>query len=158
MIPLEFAIERRYFKTTYCIGRFSVDGIEMCDTLEDRDRGLSQEMSTAKILLLKVFGKTAIPYGRYEVRLTYSPKFAKRGWCKKYGGLVPEIIGVPGFSNVRLHVGNTSDDTEGCPLVGENRAVGKVLYSTQAYYDLMDYYFMPAHQRGQKMFITITRR
>lgn len=158
MESLELTIERRYFKHTYCIGRLSVDGMEFSDVLEDKDRGLSQDMPTAEIYKNKVYGKTAIPYGRYEVRLTVSPKFKNRSWAAKYGGLVPEILEVPGFVAIRLHPGTTCEDTDGCPLPGMNRAVGKVLDSQRAFFDLMDYYLMPAHQRGQKIFITITKR
>lgn len=157
-MQMELTIERKYFKHTYCIGRLSVEGIELCDTLEDKDRDLTREMGSAKVYLKKVYGSTAIPTGRYEVRLTYSPKYAARPWAAKYKGFIPEIMDVPGFSNVRLHVGNSSADTSGCPLVGENRVVGRLVNSTQAFYDLMDYYLMPAHQAGQKIYLTIKKR
>ena len=155
MNTLELTIERRYFKSTYCIGKLLVEGMPLSDSLEDKDRGLTSDMPTSKIYLKKVYGQTAIPYGRYEVRLTYSPKYATRPRAAKYKGLIPEIMEVPGFSNVRLHVGNSSADTSGCPLVGENKVVGRLVNSTQAFYDLMDYYLVPAHETGQKMFITI---
>ena len=155
MNTLELTIERRYFKSTYCIGKLLVEGMPLSDSLEDKDRGLTSDMPTSKIYLKKVYGQTAIPTGRYEVRLSYSPKYAKRPWAAKYKGLIPEIMEVPGFSNVRLHVGNSSADTSGCPLVGENKVVGRLVNSTQAFYDLMDYYLVPAHQRKEKIFITI---
>ena len=159
MIPdLNIKIERRYFKTTYCIGRLSVEGMELCDSLEDKDRGLTQDMPTGKIYLQKVYGSTAIPTGRYEIKLTFSPKFASREWGKKYNGLVPEILNVPGFVGIRIHPGTNSSSTSGCPLVGENKAVGKVLNSVDAYYALMDYYLMPAHNAGQRIYITITKK
>ena len=157
MNTLELTIERRYFKSTYCIGKLFVEGMPLCDTLEDKDRGLTQNMPTAEIYKKKTYGQTAIPYGRYEVRLTYSPKYATRSWAAKYKGLIPEILEVPGFSNVRLHVGNSSADTSGCPLCGENKVVGRLVNSTQAFYDLMDYYLLPAHEAGQRMFITIMK-
>lgn len=157
-MDLELAIERRYFKPTYTIGRLLVEGMEFSDVLEDKDRGLTSDMPTTEIYKRKVYGSTAIPYGRYELRLSVSPKFKNRGWAEKYDGLVPEILGVPGFANIRLHPGTTCVDTDGCPLPGMNKAVGKVLESQKAYYDLMDFYLKPAHDRGQQMFITITKR
>lgn len=157
MNPLELTIERRYFKPTYTIGKLLVEGMPLCDVLEDKDRDLTSDMPTAEIYKKKTYGQTAIPYGRYEVRLTYSPKYATRPWAAKYKGLIPEIMEVPGFSNVRLHVGNSSADTSGCPLCGENKVVGRLVNSTQAFYDLMDFYLVPAHQRKEKTFITITR-
>ena len=155
---LNLTLERRYFKTTYCIGRLFVEGMEFSDMLEDKDRGLTSDMPTSEIYKAKVYGKTAIPYGRYEIRLTKSPKFANRSWSKDYDGLVPELIDVPGFSSIRMHPGTTCEDTDGCPLPGMNKAVGKVLESQKAYKDLMDYYLMPAHKAGQKMYITIKKR
>lgn len=156
-MPMELTIERKYPKPTYTIGRLLVEGMYFSDVLEDKDRGLTSGMPTTEIYKRKTYGQTAIPTGRYEVRLSYSPKYAKRPWAAKYKGLIPEIMEVPGFSNVRLHVGNSSADTSGCPLVGENRVVGRLVNSTQAFFDLMDYYLVPAHQRKEKIFITITR-
>ncbi len=159
MIPdLNLTLERRYFKTTYCIGRWFVEGMEFSDSLEDKDRGLTQDMPTEQIYLQKVYGKTAIPYGRYEIKLTMSPKFSSRDWAQEFGGLVPELINVPGFVSIRIHPGTTCEDTDGCLLPGMNKAVGKVLESRKAYADLMRYYFVPAHEAGQRMFITITKR
>ena len=157
-MDLELTIERRYFKPTYTIGRLLVEGMEFSDVLEDKDRGLTSDMPTTEIYKRKVYGSTAIPYGKYEMRLSVSPKFANREWGKRYGGLVPEILNVPGFDGIRIHPGSNSASTSGCPLPGMNKAVGKVLESQKAYYDLMDFYLMPAHERGQKMYITITKR
>lgn len=154
---MELTIERKYFKPTYCIGRLLVEGMYFSDVLEDKDRGLTSDMPTTEIYKRKTYGQTAIPTGRYEVRLTVSPKFANREWGKRYGGLVPEILNVPGFDGIRIHPGSNSASTSGCPLVGENKVVGRLVNSTQAFYDLMDFYLVPAHQRKEKMFITITR-
>ena len=155
MSDLELTLTRRYRCATYTIGRMQVGSVVTSDTLEDKDRGLTSDMSLAAIKLRKVFGKTAIPTGRYELRLTYSPRFSNRGWAKKYGGLVPELIGVKGFVGARIHPGNKPEDTDGCPLVGENKVKGKVINSVAKYYELMDNYLMPAHRRGTKMYITI---
>ena len=150
--------ERRWFKNTYCISRLSVEGMDFSDVLEDKDRGLTSDMSTAEIYKKKVYGGTAIPYGRYEIRLTKSPKFSNREWAKEFDGLVPELVDVPGFVSIRIHPGTTCNDTDGCLLPGMNKAVGKVLDSRKAYHDLMEYYLMPAHKAGQKMFITIAKK
>ena len=155
---LNLVSERRWFKNTYCISRLFVEGMEFSAVLEDKDRGLTSDMGTAEIYKKKVYGKTAIPYGRYEIRLTKSPKFASREWAKEFGGLVPELMAVPGFVSIRIHPGTTCEDTDGCLLPGMNKAVGKVLESRRAYSDLMTYYLMPAHTAGQKMFIEITKK
>lgn len=90
----------RIFKTnTFTIGELYINEKYVTDTLEDRVRPEGE----------KVYGKTAIPEGTYEVKLTHSPRFKK---------ILPEILNVPNFSGIRIHTGNSSKDTEGCILVG----------------------------------------
>ena len=112
-------------------------------------------MSEWMIKLKKIYGETAIPTGTYEVKLTYSPKFAGRVWGKKYNGQVPEIMNVKGFSGVRIHPFNTASQSYGCISVGRNLEKGKVLQATNYYYKLMDDYLIPAFNKGEKVFITI---
>lgn len=57
----------------------------------------------------KIKNITAIPAGTYDLRLSQSVRFKK---------LMPEVLAVPNFSGVRIHGGNTHENTEGCPLVG----------------------------------------
>ena len=57
----------------------------------------------------KVYGKTCIPRGTYEIKLTMSRRFRK---------VMPLLIDVEWFSGVRIHKGNKPEDTEGCLLVG----------------------------------------
>jgi hypothetical protein len=57
----------------------------------------------------KVYGRTAIPAGRYRVDITYSPKFQK---------MMLGVEDVPFFTGIRIHSGNDADDTLGCILVG----------------------------------------
>lgn len=132
---MELVLERKYKKETYTLGQLlmevcqkSNDFIKFCDVLEDKDRGLSQHMCLYEIGQKKVKGKTAIPTGRYRVVLSWSPKFK----C-----IMPEILNVPGFSGIRIHWGNTELDTDGCPLVGENKVKGKVINSKATYNKLM---------------------
>jgi hypothetical protein len=90
----------RIFKTnTFTIGELYINEKYVTDTLEDRVRPEGE----------KVYGKTAIPEGTYEVKLTHSPRFKK---------ILPEILNVPNFSGIRIHTGNSSKDTEGCIIVG----------------------------------------
>lgn len=125
---MEILVYRRWPKKDYTIGEMWIDGNKLCNTLEDTDRGLSSDMSLQTILSVKVKGKTAIPRGRYHVSLTMSPRFKT---------ILPLVEGVKGFDGIRIHAGNTAEDTEGCILVGENEAVGKVLYSRQTMKKLM---------------------
>ena len=66
---LEILVDRKWKKSTYTIGRMYLDGEFFCNTLEDRDRGLTSEMSLIEINGRKVMHETAIPSGTYEVSL-----------------------------------------------------------------------------------------
>lgn len=119
---MDVTITRKYRAAEYTIGEMAIDGVRFCDTLEDKDRELSADMSLPEIVSRKVRGETAIPVGTYRMDLTHSPKF---------GRTLPEILNVPGYIGIRVHRGNDHTHTEGCPLVGENKAVGRVINSTQ---------------------------
>lgn len=130
---MEITLKRIARRETYTIGRLYVDGQYVCDTIEDRDRGLSQALPASVNAVRKRRGMTAIPTGRYRVTLDVkSPKFSKYKayeWCQGY---LPRLINVPAFDGVLIHAGNSAADTEGCLLVGENKVVGKVLNSMAA--------------------------
>lgn len=116
---MKLTLNRIALRSTYTIGRLYVDGNYFCDTLEDTVRDLNKngKFDNGE---KKVYAKTAIPYGTYEIKWTYSPRF------KKY---TPQLMNVPSFEGIRIHAGNTSADTEGCLLLGENKKVGMVLNS-----------------------------
>lgn len=125
---MKILIKRIARKDNYTIGKLYINGQYFCDTLEDKDRGLKQSDNIITIKAKKIFGKTAIPMGTYNVVLTYSPKF------KKY---LPLVEDVKGFSGIRIHQGNTANDTEGCILVGMNKIVGMVTHSQETLKALM---------------------
>ena len=148
-------IERAWKKADYTIGRFFVNGTRFHESLEDPDRGLDSSMSLDKIKALKIAGQTAIPAGTYKVTMSVSAKYKDRSWAKKYNGLVPEIVGVPGYSGVRIHPANKASEVEGCVAIGENKVRGGVINSQKTYFELMDKYLMPAWYAGEEMSITI---
>jgi hypothetical protein len=119
---MRLRLERRYLGPEYTIGSLFINGEYLCDTIEDKVRDHNQDGDLDDPGEKKVFGETAIPYGRYKVDLTMSPKFKR---------LLPIILNVPHFEGIRIHRGNTAKDSHGCPLVGENKAKGKVLNSTK---------------------------
>ena len=101
-------------RADYTIGRLEDEnGVKICDTLEPTWRNYKGGE-------LKVPRKSAVPEGTYPVVVTKS---------KKFGKYLPLLVGVPGFEGVRIHSGNTVNDTEGCILVGQNLIKGKVLLS-----------------------------
>lgn len=127
---MEIRLKRIARKDTYTIGRLYVDANYCCDTIEDRDRGLSQSLPVSVNIAKKRKGMTAIPTGRYRVTLdVQSPKYSKfksYAWCNGY---LPRLINVPAFDGILIHAGNSAADSAGCLLVGENKVVGKVLNS-----------------------------
>lgn len=127
---MEIRLKRIARRETYTIGRIYVDGKYVCDTIEDRDRGLSQSLPVSVNIAKKRKGMTAIPTGRYRVTLdVQSPKYSKfksYAWCNGY---LPRLINVPAFDGILIHAGNSAADSAGCLLVGENKVVGKVLNS-----------------------------
>lgn len=117
---MRLMIDRAWKKADYTISRFFVNDERWCECLEDTDRGLTSSMSISEVKAKKVYGRTAIPSGKYQVTLTYSPKF------RKY---LPLVNDVKCFSGIRFHAGNTNRDTEGCILLGKNTKVGMVTNS-----------------------------
>ena len=152
---MEIKIKRVAKKADYTIGHLYVDGQYVCDTIEDTDRGLTQQMPLEEIQRIKVKDRTAIPSGQYRVALGIkSPKysnFVRYPWAKAINGCVPRIMNVVGFLGVLLHVGNTAEDTSGCIIVGENKVVGKVINSTATFNKL--YAMMAKAKDG--IFLTI---
>ncbi len=45
---------------------------------------------------------------------------------------MPYLENVPQFTGIMIHPGNTSKDTLGCILVGENKEKGKLINSRKA--------------------------
>lgn len=139
---MELLLRRIARCDTYTIGHLYIDGKYFCDTIEDKDRGLKQNMQPSVIRAIKRKGVTAIPAGRYRVTLEVkSPKFSAKKYEKNYGfcgGYLPRLINVPGFDGVLIHIGNTARDTDGCLLVGKNTKVGKVLESRAVFVKLYE--------------------
>jgi len=94
------------------IGDLHIDGEFFCYTLEDEIRPDGE----------KVYGKTAIPAGKYEIKVTRSNRFKRD---------MPLLIDVPMFTGIRLHGGNTSGDSKGCPLVAFNTDYRKIWGSAE---------------------------
>ena len=142
---MEIQVNRIARKDGYTIGRMSLNGEYFCDTLEDTDRGLNSSMQESEILAKKIKAQTAIPTGKYDVILTFSPRFKR---------VLPLLLSVKGYEGIRIHAGNTTEDTEGCLLVGENKAKGQVLNSRGTLEKLMSV-LLECEKRKEKISITI---
>ena len=144
---MELKLKRIALRDTYTIGKLYVDNHIFCDTLEDKVRDITKEG--------KVYGKTAIPYGRYEVTMkVQSPKYSQRAsyaWCKGY---LPRLLDVPHFDGILIHSGNDATHSDGCVLVGENKVKGQVINSMATLKRLVSI-LKYASDSGEKIWITI---
>lgn len=127
---MEIVVKRIALKDDYTIGKMYVDGAYLCDTLEDKVRDYNKDGDLEDANEQKVYGKSAIPYGRYEIAIdVVSPKYAQRAsyiWC---GGYLPRLLNVPHFDGILIHAGNSAEDSAGCLLVGENKIKGRLVNS-----------------------------
>ena len=151
---MELILERIAKRKTYTIGRLYIreqvmdeylPGYEdryFCDTLEPTWRDYANGA-------YKVKGRSAIPEGRYAVVISWSPKF---------GAWLPILLGGEEFNRkwqgIRIHAGNTSEDTEGCILVGKNKLVGQVVDS-RIWLHRLKQKIAEAKDRGEPVWITI---
>ena len=90
------------------LSHFYIHGIFRCYVLEDSIRNV------------KIHGATCIPEGLYDLELNVlagmNTNYKKR-YPDLHKGMV-EIVGIPDFSLVFIHIGNHHQETKGCPLTG----------------------------------------
>ena len=141
---MKLTLDRKYPKSTYTIGNFFINGQYFSNSLEPKDRGLTQDMDENTIFDIKAAGNTAIPRGIYRLEYTYSPKY------KKY---MLQVMNVPGFAGVII-TGNNKDQTEGCILLGKNTKVGQVTCSRATMMQLTEILRAAIHG-GQKIELEI---
>jgi hypothetical protein len=125
---MKIKVVRQVFTDKSTIGSLYVNDVFFCYTLEDKDRGLDQSQSVFTIQAKKLFGITAIPYGKYPLIVNKSPKF---------GRLLPRLQGIKGFDGVLIHRGNSAEHSHGCILVGYKKGTDCIMESTKAEADLI---------------------
>lgn len=117
-------------------GTIYIDGVKTCNSLENHAR--------------------KIPIGFYPVRLTMSPKF---------GEILPLIDLVIGRSGIRIHPGNTADDSSGCILVGalespqethRRHANEPRLLSSRTIFNQLRTQLLATQRKGEEIWINIT--
>lgn len=109
----------------------------------------------------KVHGETRIPAGTYEIKKRFAGRHFEQ-YSKRFGHKHTfQIMNVPGFSYIMIHIGNTVKDTEGCLLLNNGMAFDKKTKnfigsgSTACYKHFYDY-LTPIIER-ESVFITIER-
>jgi hypothetical protein len=134
-MELNLLLIRDIFAPQRTLGVLYVDGVKECYICEDAVRPKGE----------KIYGKTAIPEGRYEVIINMSPRFKRE---------LPLLLNVPNFEGIRIHSGNHEGHTEGCLLPGRTRNASGVFSSVIATNNLI-LKIRTALQSGRKVFITI---
>jgi len=102
---MELKVVRSIRNVASTLGTMYINDEFFAYTCEDTVRNLNGDRSK------KIKGQTAIDAGRYEVVLSYSDHFQK---------YLPLLLKVPCFEGIRIHGGNTSEDSLGCILIGAN--------------------------------------
>lgn len=141
---MEIKLERFDKQPDRTIGKLSIQSdpngefLPTCFILED----------TVRAPGVKVFGKTAIPAGRYKITMTFSQKFQV---------LLPLLNDVPMFDGIRIHPGNTEAETEGCLLTGQ-RTVGNdtSIAGTSFAYGMVIMLIYHAWMSNEEIWITIS--
>lgn len=120
---MKLVLKRTALKENYTIGELFINNNYFCDTLEDTVRDFGENGEN------KIFGLTAIPYGTYQIIINHSNRFNRD---------MPLLLNVPYFEGVRIHAGNTPENTEGCILVGVNSIKGALTQSAKTFLTLFE--------------------
>lgn len=101
---MEIILERKIHNEDSTEGNLYIDNTWFCHTIEDKVRAKPGEWKPG----LKVYAKTAIPYGRYPVQVTWSNHFKRQ---------LTGVFNVPDFEGIRIHNGRSEQSSAGCIIV-----------------------------------------
>lgn len=140
---MEIVLWRKIFNANSTEGNLYVNGKWFSHVIEDKVRAKPGEWTLGS----KVYGKTAIPYGRYPVLATWSNRFKR---------ILTLIYNVPDFSGIRIHNGTTELSSAGCPIISYKNVKGmkRLENDITATNDLCE--MVKKAQLKGKIFITIT--
>lgn len=148
---MEILVKRKWRGLNSTLSIVYVNGSIQDYILEDTDRDLTSKMSVTEIINTKIKGKTAIPAGRYPVSITYSDRFKRK---------LPIVGSVKGFAGIRIHPGNTHNDTDGCLLPGTTRSLVEGDYqvgSSRLAFTKLEGQIKEALDKGEKVWIEIVQ-
>lgn len=104
-------VERMTFTDLSTIGEVRFDGEFFCKCLELSCRKGDEG------------GRLAIPPGRYEIKLTFSPKFQRE---------TAEVMNVPDRTGIRFHPANSYTELDGCIASGYRTETDAIFDSKKA--------------------------
>lgn len=140
---MEMLLIRDILLPSVTLGRLFVDNVFECYTLEDTDRRM-EEFSQSKIK-----GSTAIPLGAYRVIVDKSLRFGRD---------MPHVMNVPHFDGIRIHSGNTAEDTEGCIIVGTSRnPVARTISGSKDAYGILFPKLVACSERKERRTLHVMR-
>jgi hypothetical protein len=153
---LKVRLNRKWKKDEYTIGQLYIDDNFICNTCEDTDRGLDEDMTLQQIKSKKIPTRTAIPTGTYEIDMaTVSPKYSKYAYYQEVcEGKVPRLKNVKGFDGILIHHGENAGWSSGCILVGDNTKKGCLSNSKERFEELYKL-LKEAYDKGEKIEIDI---
>jgi hypothetical protein len=144
---MEIWLERKIFNKTSTEGNLWIKQPNgtwkwFCNTIEDVVRAKPGEWKKS----LKVFAKTAIPYGLYPVAVTWSNKFKR---------LMVGVFNVPDFDGIRIHWGVSELSSAGCPIISyhDSDSTHRLIFGKAATEDLIK--MVQIAQKTEKVWLTI---
>ena len=139
---MELKLERKIFNEDSTEGNLYIDGKWFCNVIEDKVRAKPGQWQSS----LKVYAKTAIPYGRYSVLVTWSNRFKR---------MLTGIFNVPDFEGIRIHNGTSELSSAGCLIVSykDDDKNHKLINDKAAMNDLCK--LIEKAQKKEKIFINI---
>jgi hypothetical protein len=138
---MQIKVIRSIFSPTTTMGKMYVDEAFFAYTLEDQDRHLNGDCRK------KHRSQTAIDPGNYEVVMTFSNNF------KRY---LPLLLNVPCFEGIRIHGGNTCEDSLGCILIGEHSNMKDKIWNCASKMNRL-LTMLKAVERKEKIWIQVSR-
>jgi hypothetical protein len=140
---MELLLVRKILNENSTEGNLYINGKWFCNVIEDKVRALPGQWKESN----KVYGKTAIPYGRYPVLVT---------WSNRFNRMLTGIFNVPNFEGIRIHNGTSELSSAGCLIVSykDDDLRHRVINDKAAMNDLCK--LVDAAQKKEKVFITIT--
>ncbi|MCA6072158.1 MAG: DUF5675 family protein [Endomicrobium sp.] len=98
---LELFLKRVIFRDNYTIGRLKFSGYNEHNNIVEDNKLLCDTLEPSKSTQM------LIPTGKYKVIVNHSNRFNRD---------LPLLLNVAGFTDVRIHRGSTSKDTQDCIL------------------------------------------
>lgn len=144
----ELQLNRLIFTDKSTLGDLYWKGGEFeCNTLEDTCRRRDKNNDGRLQQDEKVYGETAIPAGRYEIKMEWSDHYKRK---------MPFLQNVPLYKGVMIHWGNWAKDTLGCILVGEKlKGQEDFVSASQKNYNELEPKILEALSKG-RLFINIS--